>query len=114
MDFNITSDNASECADKIVYLAGVGAANGVGDTNAVNADLVDSLVDGEEVDKVGAEGVFGGEADFDTLGLDELDNLDGGLGDVGHVLSVRELTKERRGADNDVDTVDTCTLNISI
>ena len=42
-----------------------------------------------------------------TLALDELNDLNSGLGDVGHVLSVRELAEEGRRADDDVDTVDT-------
>ena len=41
-----------------------------------------------------------------TLALDEVDDLDSSLGDVGHVLSVRELAEERRGTDDDIDTVD--------
>lgn len=34
--------------------------------------------------------------------------LDSRLLDVGHVLSVRELSKERGGSDDDVDSIDTC------
>ena len=44
-----------------------------------------------------------------TLALDEVDNLDGGLRDVGHILAMRELTEERRGTDDDIDTVNTWT-----
>ena len=43
-----------------------------------------------------------------TLALDEVDDLNGGLGDVGHVLAVRELAEERRRSNDDIDTVDTC------
>ena len=43
-----------------------------------------------------------------TLALDELDDLNRGLGDVGHVLSVRKFTEERRGTNDDINTVDTC------
>ena len=107
VDLDIAAHNATECADEIVNLTRVGATDGISDTNAVNADLVDGLVDREQVDEVGAEGVLGGEADFDTLGLDELNDLDGCLGDVGHVLAVREFAEERGCPDNDVDTVNT-------
>ena len=40
-----------------------------------------------------------------TLALDEVDDLNGGLGDVGHVLSVRELSKERRSANDNINTI---------
>lgn len=40
-----------------------------------------------------------------TLALDILNDLDGGLGDISHVLSVRELTEERRCPDDDIDAV---------
>ena len=50
---------------------------------------------------------LGREADLDALALDKLDDLDGGAGDVRHVLAVRELAQEGRGADDDVDAVDT-------
>ena len=46
-----------------------------------------------------------------TLALDKVDNLDSGLGNVGHVLSVRKLPKEGRSANDDVDTVDTYTFD---
>jgi hypothetical protein len=75
----------------------------LGDTyHTVNTDLVDSLVDAEEIDKVGSEGVLAGKSDLDTLGLDELDHLNGGLVDVGHVLAVGVLPQERRGSNNDI------------
>ena len=105
VDLDIAAHNAAKRADKIVDLTRVRASDGISDTNAVNADLVDGLVDREQVDEVGAEGVLGGEADFDALGLDELNDLDGGFGDVGHVLAVREFAKERGCPDNDVNTI---------
>ena len=40
-----------------------------------------------------------------TLALHELDDLDSGLGDVGHILSVRELSKERRSANDNINTI---------
>ncbi len=42
-----------------------------------------------------------------TLALDKVDDLDGSLGDVGHILAMRELAEEGRSADDDIDTVDT-------
>lgn len=58
VDLDITSDDAAECSNEIVYLARVCAADGVGNTNPVDADLVNSLVDGQQVYEVGAEGVL--------------------------------------------------------
>lgn len=58
VDLNIALDDAAERADEVINLAGVGAADGVGDTDTIDTDLVDGLVDREEVDQVGAERVF--------------------------------------------------------
>lgn len=57
--FDVTAYDASEGSDEIVDLPWGCAAYGVGDTDAVDTDFVDGGVDGEEIDKVGAEGVFG-------------------------------------------------------
>jgi hypothetical protein len=46
------------------------------------------------------------EPDLNALGFDELDDLDRGTGDVGHVFPVREIAQEERGAHYDVDSVD--------
>lgn len=70
--------------------------------NTVNTNLVDGLVDAQKIDEIGAERILGREPDLDAVGLDKLDNLNGGLVDVVHVLAVRVLTEERRGANNDV------------
>ena len=40
-----------------------------------------------------------------TLALDEVDDLDGSLGDVRHVLAMRKLTKERGRSNDDVNTI---------
>ena len=40
-----------------------------------------------------------------TLALDKVDDLDRGLGDVRHVLPVRELAEEGRGTNDDIDAV---------
>ena len=58
MDFNVTSDNAPKCPDEIVDLSWVRAAHGVGNTYAVDANLVDGLVDGQKIDEIGTEGVL--------------------------------------------------------
>lgn len=107
LDIGLLADDSAQGADQLVDGTRGSAPDGISDTNTVDASLVDGLVEGEEVDKVGTEGVFGGEADLEALALDELDNLNGGLGDVCHVLPVGELAEETRCADNDVDTVDT-------
>lgn len=46
-------------------------------------------------------------ASLETLLLDILDNLDGSLLDVGHVLSVRVLAEVLRSADNDIKSINT-------
>ena len=58
VNFDVAADDASKGADEVVDLTGVGASNGIGDTDTVNTNAVDGLVDGEEVDEVGAETVF--------------------------------------------------------
>lgn len=79
VSLNVAADNASERADEVVDLSGAGATDGVGNTDSVDADLVDGAVDGKQIDEVGTEGVLRGETDLETLGLDELDNLNGSL-----------------------------------
>jgi hypothetical protein len=44
----------------VVNLAGRSTANSVGDTNAVDANLVDSAVKGQKIDEIGAERVLAG------------------------------------------------------
>ena len=107
MTLNVTADDASEGPYEIVDLSRVGTSDGIGYTDTVETDLVDRSVDAQEVDQVGSEGIFGRESDFNVLGLDVFDDFDGLLGDPGHVLSVRVFSEERRGTDDDVDTVNT-------
>ena len=104
---DVTADDTSEGPDEVVNLSRVGASDGIGDTDSVQTDLVDGSVDGQEVDELGSERILGREPDLDPLGLDKLDDLDGLLGDPGHVLAVRVFTEERRGTDDDIDTVNT-------
>lgn len=77
MRLNIARDNTPQRPDEVVYLTRVGAPDSVGNTDTVDADLVDGTVNGEQVDEFGPEGVFRGESDLDALGLDEFDNLNG-------------------------------------
>jgi len=79
MCFDITRDNTSKCANEIVDLSGRSAANGIGNTlivsyesllfggrhvlrcetyHTINADLVDSTVDAQKIDKFGPKRVF--------------------------------------------------------
>lgn len=57
--FDITAYDTAEGSDEIVDLSWGCASDGVGDADAVDADFVDGGVDGEEIDEVGAERVFG-------------------------------------------------------
>jgi len=92
MDFNVTADDTTQRSDEIIDLTGIRAPDCVRDTDTVDADFVYGLVDRKEVDKVRSEGVLGGESDLNALGLDEVDDLDRGLSDVGHILAMRELS----------------------
>lgn len=55
VSLDIAADDTSQSADKVVDLSGAGAADGVGNTNSVNTNLVDGTVDGKKVDEVGTE-----------------------------------------------------------
>ncbi len=66
VNFDVTRHHTTESTDEVVNLAGVGATNSIGDTNTVDTDAVDRLVDGKKIDEVGAEGVLGREADLDA------------------------------------------------
>lgn len=52
MDFDVTADNASKGSDKVIHLTRVSASNGIGDTDTVDTNAVNGLVDREQVDKV--------------------------------------------------------------
>lgn len=99
---NVTADDTTQDTDELVDLAGRGTADSVGNTDTLHADLVDGGVDGQKVDQVGAERVLTGETDLNALGLDEVDNLNSGVLDVGHVLAVRVLTQVGGGANDDI------------
>lgn len=58
MDLNVALDDATKRTDEVVDLARVGTADSVSDTDTVDTDLVDGLVDGEEVDEIGTERVL--------------------------------------------------------
>lgn len=52
MDFNVTADDTAQRPDEFIDLAGIRASDRIGDTDAVNTDLIYGLVDREEVDEV--------------------------------------------------------------
>ena len=58
VDLNIALDDATKGADEVVDLAGVGAADGVSNTDTVHTNAVDRLVNREQVDEVGTERIF--------------------------------------------------------
>jgi hypothetical protein len=102
VSFNVTANNTSQHTDEFVNLTRRSAADSVGDTNTVNADLVDSGINGQQVNEVRTEGVLAGEPDLNALGLDEFDDFNGGVLDIGHVLAVGVLPEIGGGSDNDV------------
>ncbi len=108
MYLDVAVNHTSQCPDEVIHLSRVCASNGVSDADTIDANLIDGLIYRKEVNKVRAEGVFRREADFNawnqvqnqnqttalkgvtrpTLRLDILDNFDGGLGDICHILSM--------------------------
>jgi hypothetical protein len=107
VDLNVTTDNTPERPNKFVNLTRVSTSDCIGDSHPIYANLIHGLVNREQVDQVRTERIFRRESDFDSLGLDEVDNFDGRFGDIIHVLSVREFTEEGRRSDDDVDTINT-------
>ena len=107
VSFNVAADHTAKRADQIVNLTWVCNTDSVGNTNAVDTDLVDGLVNAEQVYQIRPERVFRRKADVDAMRLDKLNHFDSGLGNVGHVLAVRELPQELGCSHDDVDTVDT-------
>jgi hypothetical protein len=107
MDLNVTTDDTPKRPYKLVDLTRVGAPDSVGDSHTVDTDLVDGLVNREQVDQVRTERIFRRESDLDSLGLDEVDDFNGRFGDILHILSVREFTKEGRRSDDDVNAINT-------
>ena len=63
----------ADLADERVDLARRGDPDRVGDADAVDAQPLRRLVDGEQVRHLGAERVLGGEADLEPGGERELD-----------------------------------------
>lgn len=109
MALNVATDDSSQSPDEIVHLSRVGTPHGVGDSDTSDSNLVDSAVDAEQVDQVGSERILGRESNFESLGFNKLDHLDRGLDDEGDVFSVGILAEERRGSDDDVDSIHTWT-----
>ena len=66
VNLNVASYDSAEGANEVVHLTRVRATDGISDTNSVDTNLVDGLVNGEKVDKIGPEGIFGRESDFDA------------------------------------------------
>jgi hypothetical protein len=71
---NVARNNTTERPNELVDLPRVGASDGVGDSDTVDANLVDGPVKVEEIDEVRTERVLRREADLDALGLDEVDD----------------------------------------
>ena len=107
VDLDIAADDPTKGPHELVHLSWVRTPDCVSNTDTVDTDLVDGLVDAEKVDEVGTEGILGRETDFDSLRLDKVDDLDSSFGDIGHVFSMREFPKEGRGANNDINTINT-------
>lgn len=79
VSLNVTADHTSQCPHQFVNLSSVGTTNSIGNTNTVDTNLVDGSVDREQIDEFGSERVLRGESDLNTLGLDELNNLNSAM-----------------------------------
>lgn len=104
---NVARDNAPQSPNQVVHLSRRSATNGISNTHAVDTDLVHRAVQRQEVDQIRPERVFRREADLQTLGLDELDDLEGGLDDVVHILAMAVFPQVLGSADDDVEAVNT-------
>ena len=103
--FDVTAHNTAEGPDQVVDLSWAGASNSIRDTDAVDADLVNCAIDRQQVDQVGSERIFRRESNLLALALDELNNLNGSVLDIGHILAVRVLPEVARGSDDDIEAV---------
>lgn len=52
MCLNVARNDTTKSSYEVVYLTRRCATNGISDTNTVDANLVDSAVDGQKVDEV--------------------------------------------------------------
>jgi hypothetical protein len=73
----------------------------------VNTHLIYRTVDGEEIDQVRSERVLGTEANLLALALDEFNDFESGVLDIGHILAVAVFAEVARSADDNVEAVDT-------
>ena len=69
MSLDITADDPSQCPDQVVHLSRVRTSHRIRNADSVDADLVDGLVDREQIDEIGPEGVLRREADLDAFAL---------------------------------------------
>ncbi|EEQ40972.1 homocitrate synthase, mitochondrial precursor [Clavispora lusitaniae ATCC 42720] len=102
---NVTRHDRLQSLDQVVHSSWVGTSNSVGNTNSVDTNLVDSLVNVQQINNVRTERVFGRETNLNALGLDKLNHLNGRLSNVVHVLAVRISSQESRCANNNINTV---------
>lgn len=58
VDLDVTADYSTEGTNEVIHLARVCTADGIGDTNSIDTNLIHSLVNGQQVYEVGAEGVL--------------------------------------------------------
>ena len=107
MCLNVARNDTTKSSYEVVYLTRRCATNGISDTNTVDANLVDSAVDGQQIDQVRSERVLGRETNLLALALDELNDFESSVLDVCHVLAVAVLAEVRRGSDDDIETIDT-------
>lgn len=100
--FDVASNDTPQDTDQFVDLAGRGTANSVGNTDTVDTNLVDSGVDGQEINQVRTERVLTGEANLNALGLDVIDDLNGSVLNESHIFAVGVLSEVGRSSNNNV------------
>ena len=69
MGLNIRANHTTECPNHLEHLPGRRHADCIRDTHSVHAHPVNSLVERQQIDEVGPEGVLGREADFTALAV---------------------------------------------
>lgn len=99
VSLDVAADNLSKGRDLFIDLTPGGSSHRVSNSHSLGAKTVDERVQLNDLAKVGAEGVLAGEADLNAVGLGELDDLGGLLGDPVQILAVGMLHELSRRAD---------------
>ena len=70
MGFDVAADDTAESSHEVIDLSWRSASNGIGNTHTIYANLVNSRIDGQQVNEIRSERIFRGETNFLSLRLD--------------------------------------------